>query len=415
MTVFEYTALNAKGKKIAGIIDAESFSAGQQKLKTQSIFPISLNRLEQSISSGVQDAAGSIWKKGTVPDFFSSIKSSEVTMITRQLSTLLSAGFPLVKAIATLVPQTDSKAFQRVLSRIKDAIEEGNSFADALLAHPQAFSPVFVNMVSAGESSGTLEIVLERLADFNEKKEDTQKQIKASLAYPVMMAAIGCLVLLFLLTYIVPGITKIFTDMNHSLPMPTQVLLNISAFLKSFWWLVMLMPVLIFLCFHFIRKTDKGALIIDKIIIAIPITGKLTKKMMAARFSRTLGSLLENGVPMLTALKITQSISGNRVISDLVKKAADAVEQGGTLGGVLEKSSAFPNLATQMIKVGEKSGEMKKMLEKSAELFERDVQNAVAAATSIVEPVIILIMGVVIGFIILAICLPIFEINELIH
>jgi len=415
MAVFEYTALNARGRKITGMIDAESLAAGQQKLKARDIFPISLNRLEAPASGGVQDKARAFWKKGTGLDLFSSVKSSEVTMITRQMSTLLSAGFPLVKAIATLVPQTGSKAFQRILSRVKDALEEGSGFADALAAHPQAFSPVYVNMVRAGESSGTLEIVLERLADFSEKREDTRKQIQAALAYPVLMAVIGFLVLLFLLTYIVPGITKIFTDMNHSLPAPTQVLLSVSAFLKSFWWLVMLLPVLGFFCFRVIRKTDRGGAVIDQIILSIPIAGNLVKKLIAARFSRTLGSLIENGVPMLTALGITRSISGNRVVSDLIQKAADAVEQGGTLGGVLEKSNAFPNLATQMIKVGEKSGEMKKMLEKTAELFEREVQNAVAAATSIVEPVIILIMGVVIGFIILAVCLPIFEINELIR
>jgi general secretion pathway protein F len=228
------------------------------------------------------------------------------------------------------------------------------------------------------------------------------------------MAVIGFLVLVFLLTFIVPNITKIFTDMNHELPMPTQMLLGISGMVKAWWWLIIPAPFFALLCLYGIRRTDKGGRILDRIILSLPVSGNLTRQLIASRFSRTLGSLLDNGVPLLTALGITRTISGNRVIAELIEKCAQTVEQGGSLGSVLEKNSAFPNLAAQMIKVGEKSGEMEKMLEKSAELFERNVQTAITAATSIIEPLIILIMGVVIGFIILAVCLPIFEINQLI-
>ena len=414
MAVFEYNGLTASGRKKSGIIDAENHDAAQDDLKQKGIFPISIQRIESGAGRIKTKKEASREKNVTLPSFFSSVKSSEISMITRQLATLLTAGFPLLKAVATLVPQARTKAFKRVLSRIKDAIEEGNSFADALGAHPQVFSAVYINMVKAGEASGTLEVVLERLADFSEKREETKKKIQASLAYPLFMAVIGFLVLVFLLTFIVPNITKIFTDMNHDLPMPTQMLLGISGMVKAWWWLIIPAPFFALLCLYGIRRTDRGGRILDRIILSLPVSGNLTRQLIASRFSRTLGSLLDNGVPLLTALGITRTISGNRVMAELIEKCAQTVEQGGSLGSVLEKNSAFPNLAAQMIKVGEKRGEMEKMPEKPAELFERNVQTAITAVTSIIEPLIILIMGVVIGFIILAVCLPIFEINQLI-
>jgi len=409
VAVFEYKALNARGKKVSGIVDADGKAAAQGKLRQKNLFPVSLARIESGARGGEKQSGAGIFGMG----LFSRIKSSDIAMITRLISTLLSAGFPLVKAVSTVVGQTRSTAFQRILSRIKDAIEEGSSFADALRLHPHVFSAVYINMVASGESSGTLEIVLERLADFAEKREETKKKIQASLAYPIIMSVIGCLVLVILLTYIVPGIIEIFADMKQTLPGPTLILIGVSDFFKSFWWAVVLSPVVVMAIFYYIRKTEKGVLITDRLMITLPIAGNLIQKLIAARFSRTLGSLLENGVPMLASLKITRSIAGNRVISDLIGTAIDSVEQGGELGETLSKSRFFPTLASQMIKVGEKSGEMEKMLEKSADLYERDVESALAAATSLIEPIIILVMGVVVGLIIMAICLPIVEINQL--
>ncbi len=411
MAVFEYKALNTKGRNVSGIIDAESTAAAKSKLRQKDLFPTSLIKIESQAKAGEKKSPGFF----TGFRLFAKVSSSELSMITRQLSTLLSAGFPLVKAVATLVPQTKSVTMKRVLSRVKDAIEEGSSFATALGLYPNVFSPIFINMVNAGESSGTLEIVLERLADFTENREDSKKKIQASLAYPVLMAAIGFGVLIVLLTYVVPGIVNIFSDMNHQLPMPTIILISVSTFFKTFWWAIVLAPFAFFMLFFLVRKTRKGARFIDNLLISMPVTGGLLKKIIAARFTRTLGSLLENGVPMLTALNITKSIAGNRVLYDLILKACDTVEQGGELGDVLGRSSAFPSLASQMIKIGETSGEIEKMLEKTADLFEKDVQTTLTAATSLIEPVIILVMGIVVGAIILAICLPIFEINQLIQ
>jgi len=407
LAVFEYSALNAKGRKVSGIVDADSLSVAREKLRAQQLFPVAI-----SLITGHSPKTGRFRFNLERFPVFSGITSPEIAMVTRLMATLLSAGFPLVRAVATVAGQTRSRALHKILSRIKDAIEEGSSFADALTPFPHVFSPVYVNMVAAGESSGTLEIVLERLADVTEKKDETRKKIQASLAYPLVMALIGCLVLVILLTYIVPGIIQIFSDMNQVLPLPTLILIRISDFFVMFWWLLILIPVLTGAGVHFLRKTPKGRLMIDRMLICLPVTGNLIQKLITARFTRTLGSLLENGIPMLTALKISRSIASNQAVSDLIESAAHRVEQGQELGRILSESRYFPKLAAQMIQVGEKSGEMEKMLTKTAELYDRDVQAAIAAATALIEPVIILVMGVVVGLIIMAVCLPIVEINQ---
>ena len=411
MSVFEYKALNARGKKKSGILDADSESAARQKLRAQSLFPVSLSRLD---SGKVPGAGNNTNKKIALPGLFTRIKPAEIAMVTRLLATLLSAGFPLVKAVAAVADQTRSGSLHRVLSRVKDNIEKGSSFAEALGRHPEVFSSVCVNMVAAGESSGTLEIVLDRLADFSEKREETQKRIAASLAYPLIMAMIGFLVLVILMTYIVPGIVGIFTDLNQTLPAPTRILIAVSDFFTAWWWAVLLLPFLATGLVYAVRRTPKGLLVTGRIMVSLPIAGNLVRKLAAARFSRTLGSLLENGVPMLTALKITRNVAGNKVISNLIRDAADQVEKGGELGQALSGTRYFPGLAVQMIRVGEKSGEMEKMLEKSADLYEKDVHTAVTAATALIEPLIILMMGLVVGLIIMAVCLPIVEMNQLI-
>ncbi|MCP4020999.1 MAG: type II secretion system inner membrane protein GspF [Desulfobacteraceae bacterium] len=411
MAVFEYKALDAKGKKASGIIDAESDHAAKTKLRQQKIFATSLKKVE----SNRRLANGKTQRTFILSSLFTRVSASDLSMITRQLSTLLSAGFPLVKAVGTLVPQTRSKTFQKVLSKVKDAIEEGNSFADALSLYPNVFSLVYINMVRAGESSGTLEIVLERLADFMEKKEDTKKKIQAALAYPVFMSLVGLGVLYILMAYVVPGIIDIFSDLNQNLPTPTRILISVSSFFESYWWSAFLIPFILITIYVFLRKSQKGAYFIDKVFILAPVTGNLLRKLVTARFTRTLASLLENGVPMFTALNITRSVAGNMVLYELISEASQTIEQGGELSKVLESSKVFPSLATQMIQVGEKSGEMEKMLEKTADLFEKDVQNAITTAASLISPLIILIMGVVVALIIFAICLPIIEINQLIQ
>lgn len=408
MPIFEYSALNAKGKSVSDIIDAESVSAARQKLRAAQIYPVSIREVHDSQSP----QTGFLEK--LLPAFGSRVRPGELAIMTRQLATLLQAGFPLVSAIYTLIPQTRSRVLKRMLSQIKDAIEEGSGFAEALSEYPETFSPIYINMVRSGESSGTLELVLNRLADITERQQALSNRVRSAMAYPVLMLIVGVLILMFLLTYIVPSITAIFTDMDQSLPAPTRALIAVSEFLKASWWML-LGAVVIFLAGlrHFAR-TQQGAYRIDKAVLQIPLAGNLKTKLAVARFSRTLGSLLENGVPLMAALDIVKNIVGNRVIAEAVQAAAAEVEKGAGLGKSLESSRFFPHLAVQMIQVGENSGELEAMLAKMADIYENEVESTVSGLTSMLEPAIILVMALVVGFIVLSIILPIFEMNQMI-
>ena len=408
MPVFEYTALDNKGKSTSGIIDAEGAQAARQKLRTSGIFPVSIKETQEA---EVKKETGTF----SLSSRFSRIKPVEVAMMTRQLATLIGAGFPLVSALDALVPQTKTHGFKRILAQIKDLIVEGNSFARALSNYPGQFSPLYINMVRAGETSGTLEIVLERLADITEKQQALKNRIQTALAYPIFMLIIGTAVLLILLIYIVPSITSIFADMNQVLPTPTRILIFLSDFLKSYWWSIFIIIAAVVVFFNRAKKTEKGRYWIDKTMLMLPGIGILVKKLAVARFARTLGSLLENGVSMLIALDIVKNIAGNKLIADSVETAAIEVGKGQGVGAALSGSGIFPQLSIQMIQVGEQSGQLETMLSKISDVFENEVEVTILRLTSYLEPVMILGMGTIVAFIVLSICLPIFEMNQLIR
>jgi general secretion pathway protein F len=408
MPVFEYTALDVRGKTTSGIIDAEGALAARQKLRTSGIFPVSV---KETYESAPKKESSSI----SLSSRFSRVKPVEVAMMTRQLATLVGAGFPLVSALDALVPQTKSHGFKKIMAQIKNLIIEGNSFAQALSKYPTTFSTLYTNMVRAGETSGTLEIVLDRLADITEKQQALMNRIQTALAYPIFMLIFGTLVLFILLIYIVPSFTSIFADMNQVLPTPTRLLIFLGEFFKAYWWGLFIVIGIIWFFFNRVKNTDKGRYWIDKTILAIPLTGNSARKLAVARFARTLGSLLENGVSMLVALDIVKNIAGNILISEAVETAAIEVGKGQGLGAALSSRGIFPQLSIQMILVGEQSGALEKMLTKIADVFENEVETSIMRLTSYLEPVMILVMGICVLFIVLSICLPIFEMNQLIH
>lgn len=407
MPVYEYAALNKKGRTKTGVIDAESPAAARKKLRSSNIFPVSIKEsskiLEKKLSQSLNFT------------LFTRVKPAEVAMLTRQLATLVGAGFPLVSALETLTPLSKSQGFKRILTQIKDSIVEGNSFAESLLAYPAVFPPLYSNMVAAGESSGTLEIVLERLAEIYEKQQALKNRIQAALAYPVLMGLIGMVVLFILMTFIVPSISGMFANMNHDLPLPTRVLIQVSDFSKNYWWVVILLAGLSGLALRTFKRTVKGRWIFDRTILMIPLFGQLIKKLAVARFTRTLGSLLENGVTLLTALDIVKNIISNVLLSEAIADAIEAVGKGQGLSEALDEAKVFPVLAIQMILVGEQSGKLEKMLNKIADVYENEVEANVMSMTALLEPLMILVMGVLVGFIVLCICLPIFEINKLVR
>ena len=408
MPVYEYTALDIKGKTVSGIINAESAGTARQKLRASRNFPVSIKEVHDTAAIKTPSSV-------SITRYFARVKPNDISMMTRQLSTLVGAGFPLVSALDTLIPQTRSQVFKKILSKIKDSIVEGNSFARSLSLYPGTFSSLYVNMVRAGETSGALEIVLERLADITEKQQALKHRIRSALAYPILMSCIGALVLFLLLTFIVPSITSIFEDMNQTLPAPTLFLIGMSNFFKIYWWIIFIVIGLMLITLRMMKNTVKGHYFFDKIILLLPGFGILTKKLAVARFARTLGSLLENGISMLPALGIVKNIVENVLIADIIEEASQEVGKGQGLGSSLAESKIFPDLSIQMIQVGEQSGELEAMLNKIATVFENEVETSVMSMTSLLEPLMILIMGVIVGFIVLSICLPIFEMNQLVR
>jgi len=407
MPVFEYQALDPKGKTVKGIIDADGAQAARQKIRGFGSYPVSV----KEVTGG--DGAMEV-RKTTFKSLFSRVTAAQVSLWTRQLATLTGAGFPLVTALTTLVSQTKSQGFTSIVAQIKDAIVEGNSFASALSHYPSIFSQIYINMVRAGETSGTLEIVLERLADIMEKQQELKSRIQTAMAYPILMTVIGTLVLFFLMTFVVPNITTIFDDMEQALPTPTRFLIGASELFQRYWWLLVVLAAAALVGLKMFRKTQKGLSVTDRLLLSTPVVGTLLKKIAAARLARTLASLLENGVTMLPALEIVRNVTGNVVISNLIEKASLEVEKGQGLGVSLASDDVLPELAVQMVLVGEQSGELEPMLYKIAAVYENEVQASIMSMMAMLEPVMILVMAVVVLFIVLSICLPIFEMNQLV-
>ncbi|MEA1971209.1 MAG: type II secretion system inner membrane protein GspF [Thermodesulfobacteriota bacterium] len=410
MPVYEYKALDIRGKNLKGIINAESVSAARQRLRETSLFPFDLR--ETSAEEKDKTPAG----RSVGAFLFKRVGLREVSIMTRQLSTLLGAGLPLVSSLEALTSQTNNPQLKKTLAQIKEEINEGGSLARSLSHYPGIFSQFYINMVRAGEASGALDIVLERLADFNESQQALRGKIKAALAYPLLMFLIGSIVLFFLTTFIVPKITGIFSEMHQTLPGITVFLISVSGFLKSFWAVIVLIVIGISTALKYaFTKTIKGQYLRDRIKLKTPLFGPLIHKMAVARFSRTLGTLLQSGVPMLTALSIVKNVVNNRLIADAIAEASKDVEEGQNLSITLLRSKLFPPIVTQMISAGEHSGTLEKMLYKIADSLENEVESDITMLTSMLEPVMILIMGLLVGFIVISILLPIFEMSQLIR
>lgn len=408
MPVYEYTALDAGGKKHRGIIDADSRAAARQKIRAGGHYPVTIEESSARPSKAKARSISLFGEGGRV-------KQQEIHVVTRQLATLLGAGIPLVPALDGLIEQVENPTMKKIIAQIKETVNEGNSLTSALGDHPRLFSTIYVNMVRAGEASGSLAVVLERLAEFGENQEAMKARVRAALMYPIFMAVVGSLVLFGLVTFIVPNITKVFDEMEQALPLPTVLLIGASDFFRSFWWLVLLAIAGSALLFNQVVKTPRGREVYDRLKLRLPLFGPLNLRIASARFGRTLGSLLQSGVPLLSSLQIVRNIVNNVLLAEIIDQAAEDIGKGRNLSQSLRQSKYFPPMLVQMISVGEQSGALEKMLGKAAEAYEREVESKVMALTSMIEPIMILAMGGVVSFIVISILLPIFEMNQLIR
>lgn len=419
MAVFEYKGYDGKGGNVAGIVDAESGKAARQKLRKQGVFPIDVHEgkagsaLRKVVAGETAQKTQSWNVQVDFSRYLESVSVGDLAIATRQLAALLGAGIPLVECLQALSEQVEKERFRIVLREIREKVNEGSNLADAFKAYPAIFGDIYVNMVRAGEQAGALELVLARLADYTEAQVELRGKVISAMTYPgvMMMVAIG--VISFLITFVVPKITKIFKDMGGDLPWITRFVVGVSEAAQSWWWLVILLAIGGIYAFRQWYVTPPGRQRVDGWVLAVPVFGRMILMVHVARFASTLSTLLSSGVPLLSAMGIVKNIVANVVLSNVVQDAHDAVREGHSMSAPLKKSGRFPPMVVHMIAVGERTGELGNMLNRVAATYESQVNRRLSTLTSLLEPLMILVMGGVVFFIALAVLLPMLQMNTL--
>ncbi|HAD04506.1 MAG TPA: type II secretion system protein GspF [Desulfuromonas sp.] len=397
MPRFDYAGYDSTGRKVTGTVEGSSRRAALEQLRSDGIFPGTLSeedpRRSGSLFFALRERVG----------------SAELAVAARQLATLLGAGLPLDETLATVATQLEHPRLAGTLSQVREAVLQGAALHAALGQHPRLFPPLFIGMVEVGESSGTLDQALARLADFLEDQARLQSRITAALTYPLLMALVGSAVLFFLIVFVVPKITRIVEDLGQALPLPTLLLIQGSALFERYWWLLLLLALFAGWLLRRHLRTPAGRRQWDLWLLRAPLFGRLNQMIATARLTRTLATLLQSGMPMLKALEIARQLVGNRVLQRALAETSIAVREGEGLAEPLRRSRLLPAMVTQMIAVGEKSGELETMLLRVADTYEQQVDMAINRLLSLLEPLMILFMGGAVGFIVMAILLPIFE------
>lgn len=402
MAVFTYVAKGADGKKVEATIKAADKSAAQAQLKKK-------NLTVQTIS----EQKGGKKSKGLFGPPRPHVKTKDICVLTRQLSTMISAGIPLLESLEILHEQASDPGFKLTLDKVIERVRAGSDFSTALSEHPKLFTKIYINMIKAGEASGQLDIILQRLADFMEAAEELKREIKAAMTYPVISLFLIVSITVGLIVGIVPKFQVIFEQLGMTkLPAPTEVLIWISVVLREHFLWVVVGTILFAVAFRMYLKTKTGAWQFDWLVLHAPVFGPLFRKVAISRFSRTFATLISSGVPMLAALDIVASTSGNLLIESAVLHAKDEVQKGETLGEPLAESKRFPPMVTRMISIGEKTGALEKLLMKIAEFYDSEVKAMVKSLTSLIEPLMISAMGLIVGFIVISIFLPIIQIQN---
>lgn len=406
MAVYEYKAINPKGKTITGIINAESPGDARFRVKKLNYFLTSVKEVgsENTMSEGSRFFG--------VKNIFKWVKPQEISLFSRQMSTLLQAGLPLIDSLVALIEQFEDSGFKRVLLQVREKVNEGVSLADALAEHSRYFPPLYIGMVRSGEASGALALVLTRLAEFLEKQAELNSKIRATLAYPLIMTFVGFAILGFLFAYVIPKVTAIFEQTNQALPLPTVLLINISVILRNYWYLIILAIAAVYFILRYFINTEKGRLWFDSLKLKLPVAGSLIHKVALSRFSRTLGTMLKSGIPILYCMDIVKNVVNNKLLSNIIEEAKKDISEGKEIAMPLKRSGLFPPIVTHMIATGERSGQLEEMLLKVSESLDNETDSTIKALTSLLEPIMILIMGAMVGFIVIAILLPIFEMTR---
>ena len=395
MPMYEYTARNVKGEIQKGQIDVASRDDVIAYLRKNRLQQVSLREAPKSMNLNIS--------------FGSGIKTRDIVIFTRQFATMINAGLPLVQSLSILAAQAENKVLKEITKAVVFDVESGNTLADAMAKHPKAFSQLYVNMVAAGESGGILDTILLRLATFLEKNDALIRKVKGAMVYPGVIMSVAFIAVAVLLIFVIPTFQSMFASVNLELPLPTRVVIGMSELLTGYWWLIIaVVAALAFLVKRYYNTND-GRKRIDQILLSSPVLGDLLRKSTVSRFTRTLGTLISSGVNILEGLEITAKTAGNRVIHDAVMEARSSIAGGETIAGPLEKSKVFPTMVISMIAVGEQTGGLDTMLNKIADFYDEEVDVAVSALLSLMEPIMIVVLGVVVGGMVVAMYLPIFD------
>jgi len=400
MATYSYNAKDKNGRAVNGVLEGGSELEISEVLHRQDLVVVSIE-----LAKGKKSSAGH--KHGK-------IKLDDLVIFSRQLATMIDAGIPLVQCLGILSEQIENLPLREVVSTVRQDIVAGISFCDALAKHPQVFSNLFINMVRAGEASGMLADILDRLAAYLEKSASLNRKIKSSLVYPAVVVTIAIMITSVLLLKVVPTFKGIFDSLGGKLPLPTVILITISELFRKAFLLLAGGLVLLFILFKKYIATEKGRYNFDKLKLRLPILGELFRKVALAKFARTFSTLVKSGVSVLTALEIVATTSGNKVVEEAISACRSSVREGETIARPMTKSGIFPPMVCRMISVGEQTGQLEKMLSKIADFYDEQVDAAVSGLTSMIEPVIIVFLGVVVGGIVIALFLPIFKITELV-
>lgn len=406
MTEYFYQATDRKGKLIEGSIDAPDYRMAVQRVRGLNYFPIKVSQEKQKRHLAF-NLKLSNWK------FSPAISHKQILAFTQQLATLVSSGLTLDRSLATLVNLSSENLMRETLVDIQKRVHAGSTFADALYQYPQTFSKLYVNMVRAGETGGILGVVLLRLSEFLEKSEALKDSVRSALVYPILLTLVGGGAVVILMTVVIPKFAIIFSDLGQTLPLATLFLLGASEFIGDYWWLFILLFGGGIAAFKTYMKQEKGKYQWDSLMLKLPMLGSLIQKIEVSRFSRTLATLLKSGVPILQSFAIVHSILSNSVVAAALENLQKGLKDGKGISGPLQKVTVFPPMAIQMITVGEETGTLEGMLVKVADVYDKDVERTIKSLVSLIEPLLILFMGVVVGFIVISMLMAIFSINDI--
>ena len=415
MGAFRYQAVEASGNSVTGVIEAEDRKAALQLLSTRGIFASQIEAAAADAATGRSATSSTIQIQRPKIQLGGSIRKKEVTAFTRQLSALLGAGIPIPQALEGLGEEEENGALRTMILKLSESVRKGSSLSAAMEEHPRVFSKLFVSMVRVGEEAGALPVVMNDLADLLEHEEEIRGEVVAAVAYPTFVLGFGIVTVAILLTVVLPKLFSMLKDMAKVLPLPTVILLKVSAFLNQYWWALLIVIVAAVAGGRWFLKNPKGALLFDRLKLRLPLIGPVFLSSALSRFARTLGTLTKAGVSLLPALKIVENTIGNLALSHFVAQVSEETRGGDSLAGPLRKLGVFPRTVIQMIDVGEESGKLPEMLLKVAEIQEREMRGRTKTLVSLLAPALILIVGALVGFMVIALLLPIFRMSRAMH